>query len=266
MKPLETHLDDRSVLGKVQRVLECFEAQTSTLQLNELMSRTGLAKGTVHRIANDLVTWGLLERVAGGYRLGLRLFELGQLVPRQRILRETALPFMEDLYTATREIVHLGIVDGVDVLYIEKLVGHRTAQSPSRMGGRMPLYCTAIGKALLAFSPPELFDRVVERGLVPRTPHTTAVTSLLRSQLEETQQRGFAQEREESAFGLGCVAAPVFGPGGHLVAGISVSVPTTRFETEPLALAVMSTAASLSRALGSPATRASRLDHAARAG
>lgn len=265
MQTVTNQLDDRSVLGKVQRVLECFEADSSAVPLNELMRRTGLAKGTVHRLATDLVSWGLLERGGGGYRLGLRLFELGQLVPRQRILRETALPFMEDLYTATREIVHLGIVDGVDVLYIEKLIGHRTAQSPSRMGGRMPLYCTAIGKALLAFSPQELLDRVIERGLAARTPHTVVVPSVLSAQLGEARVHGFAQEREESAFGLGCVSAPVFGPGGHLVAGISVSTPTTRYRPERLAPAVRATAAALSRALGSPAATPP-LERSARAG
>lgn len=245
-------LDQRSVLGKVQRMLACFDAETTELSLSDLMRRTTLAKGTAHRIAGDLVEWGVLERSGEGcYRLGLQLFELGQLVPRQRILRQAALPFMEDLYAATKNVVHLGVVDGVEVLYLEKLIGHRTAESPSRSGGRMPLYCTAIGKALLAFSPAELIDRVIEVGLVPRTRYTVAAPSLLRDQLEEIRNSGIAFEREESALGLTCVAGPVFGPGGHLVAAISVAEHVSSCRQTGLVPAVQRTASALSRSLGS---------------
>lgn len=247
-----TLLDERSVLGKAQRVLACFDAETTELSLSDLMRRTDLRKGTAHRVAGDLVEWGVLERSGNGhYRLGLQLFELGQLVPRQRILRQAALPFMEDLYVATKNMVHLGVVDGVEVLYLEKLIGHRTADSPSRSGGRMPLYCTAIGKALLAFSPAELVERVIEVGLAPRTPYTVVVPSLLCSQLEEIRSNGVAFEREESAFGLTCVAGPVFGPGGHLVAAISIADHVSRCRPTRLAAAVKQTALALSRALGS---------------
>lgn len=247
-----TLLDERSVLGKVQRVLACFDAETTEMSLSDLIGRTSLAKGTAHRVAGDLVEWGVLERSEDGcYRLGLRLFELGQLVPRQRILREAALPFMEDLYAATKRVVHLGVVDGVEVLYLEKLIGHRTADSPSRSGGRMPLHCTAIGKALLAFSPAELIESVLENGLVPRTAYTVANPSLLRSQLQEIRTCGVAFEREESAIGLTCVAGPVFGPSGHLIAAISVAGQVSRTQPTGLVPAVKQTAAALSKALGS---------------
>lgn len=247
-----TPLGDRSVIGKVQLMLECFDVEEDHLPLSELMRRTGLAKGTVHRIAQDLVAWGLLERVGHSYRLGLRLFELGQAVPRQRIVREAAQPYMEDLFAATREVVHLGIVDGVDVLYLEKLIGHRTAESPSRTGGRMPLYCTAIGKALLAFSRSEVRERVMEHGLRPLTPYTIVVPAVLCAQLDRVRATGLAYEREESAHGLGCVAAPVFGPGGHLVAALSVAAPLPRYHPRRLIPAVRTTAAALSEALGAP--------------
>lgn len=243
-------LDTRSVLGKVESILEAFSVDEVQLSLAELVERTELPKGTVHRIASDLVTWGLLDRAGGQYRLGLRMFELGLRVPRQRVLRDAALPFMGDLYQATREVVHLGIRDGFDVLYLEKLVGHRRVSVPSRIAGRLPLHCTGVGKALLAFSPPEVADEAIERGLQRRTPHTIVSPNVLRAQLNQARETGLAYEREESSLGLGCVAAPVFGPGNRLVAAISVTAPTSRYSPSSLASGVLSTTRALSRVLG----------------
>ena len=107
-----------SVLGKARMILDAFDTDHSDLSLTELTRRSGVAKATVHRLVGELVEWGLLERAGTKYRLGLRLFELGQLVPRQRILRDAALPYMEDLLLATQETVHFAVRDGIDVLYI----------------------------------------------------------------------------------------------------------------------------------------------------
>ncbi len=127
-----------SVLGKARMILDAFDTDHSDLSLTELTRRSGVAKATVHRLAGELVEWGLLERAGTKYRLGLRLFELGQLVPRQRILRDAALPYMEDLLLATQETVHFAVRDGIDVLYIEKIIGHRGLNQQSRVAGRLP--------------------------------------------------------------------------------------------------------------------------------
>jgi IclR family acetate operon transcriptional repressor len=157
---------------------------------------------------------------------------------------------MEDLFEATHETVHLGVPDGTEVLYVEKIMGHRRVRSPSRVAGRMPLYCTAVGKAILAFSPGDLLDRVIEQGLPPRTPYTIVSPKLLRESVAEAAHAGVAFDREESLLGLGCVAAPVFGPGHELVGAISVSGSTGRFEPDRMATAVKTTSLSLSRVLG----------------
>lgn len=134
-----------SVLGKVRPILEAFTADDNALSLAELVRRSGVAKATVHRLAQELVTWGLLEREGCDYRLGLRLFELGQRVHRQRILREAVQPYMEDLLLITRETIHFAIHDSLDVVYLDKIFPHRgSTRSPGwRAGSR----CTAPGRA-----------------------------------------------------------------------------------------------------------------------
>jgi DNA-binding IclR family transcriptional regulator len=243
--------DAGSVLGKVDRILDAFDAEHTSLTLAALARRTGLAKSTLHRLVGMLVGTGMLEREGADLRLGLRLFELGQLVPRQRALRDAALPFMEDLFEATHETVHLGVPDGVEILYVEKITGHHAVRSPSRVAGRMPLYCTAIGKALLAFSPPELLERVIDAGLVARTPYTIVSPAVLRASVAEVVRVGVAFDREEASLGLACAAAPVFGQRGRLVGALSISVATSRVEPDRVAPAVKAASLSLSRALAS---------------
>src|SRR5690349_18429114 len=116
----------RSVISKVVALLDAFTTTAPELTLNELAQRTGLPVSTTYRLVSELVDWGGLERVpGGGYRIGLRMWELGTLAPRGETLREVALPFMSDLYEATLESVHLAVLDGAEVLYVEKLTGSR---------------------------------------------------------------------------------------------------------------------------------------------
>jgi DNA-binding IclR family transcriptional regulator len=124
------------------------------------------------------------------------------------------------------------VLDGCEVVYVGKIGGHRQATAPSRIGGRLPLYCTAVGKALLAFSPPELFTRVVETGLERRTPRTITAPGLLRRQLNQVAASGVAFEYEESAVGIACIGAPVLDDADRAVAAISVTGPVLRFRPE----------------------------------
>ena len=237
------------MLGKLDRILGAFDIDHPAMNLADLRRRTALAKSTVHRLVTTLVDAQYLERDDGQLQLGLRLFELGQLVPRQRALRDAALPFMEDLFEATHETVQLGVRDGIDILYVEKIMGHRTVRSPSRVAGRMPLYCTAIGKALLAYSDPEVVEEVIEAGLRPRTPYTIVSPQMLRESLAEVARTGIAYDREEAALGLCCTAAPVFGPRHALIGALSISGSTGRLQPQQVASAVKTASLSLSRVL-----------------
>lgn len=244
-----TEVDTNTVLGKVVTVLHAFTADDHGVSLAELGRRTGLPKGTLHRVVNDLVAVRLLDRSDSGYRLGGQLFELGMRASVERQLLEVATPFMEDLYERTHETVHLGVLEGREVVYVAKIGGHRQASTPSRIGGRMPLHCTAIGKALLAYSPPALLADVVAGGLDRRTPRTITAPGRLRQQLERVVETGTAFEYEESAIGIVCAAAPVLDAQDRPVAAISVTGPVTRFHPERHAASVRAAAGGIAATL-----------------
>ncbi|MEV6394036.1 IclR family transcriptional regulator [Streptomyces sp. NPDC051907] len=238
------------MLDKAVAVLDCFRPDGGSFRLTELSRRTGLTKTTAFRLCGELVRLGLLERDAESYRLGGKLFELGSLVPRRQDLREAALPFLQDLFEATHETVHLGVREGHEVVYVERIHGHGALRLPSRIGGRLPLTCTGVGKALLAFSGAELAEEVLDAPLPSLTPHSVTDPERLRTAIEQAQVAGLAYEEEEAALGVSCIAAPVF-DGAVAVAALSVAVPRSRFRPAQLAPAVRTAALGLSRALRS---------------
>lgn len=217
-----------SVLGKVQLILESFGPDDEHLSLSELARRSGVAKASVHRLAQELLRWGVLERRGSDYWLGMRLFEIGQRVPRQRILREAARPYMEDLYHATNETIHLAVVDGLEVLYLEKVSGHGQVSRPSRVAGRMPLYCTATGKVLLAFGSRQLLDEVLSMPFERVTPQTVGAPGLLLQELARARELGYAVEREQTRAGYLSVAIPLVSSTGTTMAALSVTAPVFR--------------------------------------
>ncbi|MFD0689201.1 IclR family transcriptional regulator [Actinomadura fibrosa] len=238
-----------SVLGKARLIIESFTAEDDVLSLAELVRRSGVAKASVHRLAQELLDWGVLERAGNRYRLGLRLFEIGQRVPRQRTLREAALPYMEDLLIATQEAVHFAIHDGLDVLYVEKLIVHRGINKQSRVAGRLPLYCTATGKMILAFSPPSLFREVVDNGLRPLTRKTVVQPGLLRAQLAKVRHDRLAVEVEETRLGYMSVAVPVFSGPTTLAGALSITAPTCRMHIVRFTAALRTAGLGISRTL-----------------
>ncbi|MFF5494394.1 IclR family transcriptional regulator [Streptomyces aquilus] len=238
-----------SVLGKVRPILEAFTSDDAALSLAELVRRSGAAKATVHRLAQELVAWGLLEREGCDYRLGLRLFELGQRVHRQRILREAVQPYMEDLLLITRETIHFAIHDSLDIVYLDKIFPHRGLNAESRIAGRLPLYCTGTGKAILAHSPHSLFVDVVRGGLKPLTRHTVISPGRLRAQLDRIREEGIALESEEVRLGYASLAVPVFAGGTTLVGALSITAPTYRMDAAGYATALRTAALGIGRSL-----------------
>lgn len=239
-----------SVIGKVMLILRAFTVDDAELSLAEIVRRTGLHKATAHRLAGELVEQRLLDRSPSGYRLSGGLFELGMLASVERSLLELAMPFLQDLYTRTQETVHLGVLDGTEVLYVAKLGGHRQASSPSRTGGRMPLYCTGIGKSLLAFGEPGLRRQVLSRPLPRRTPRTVVAPGLLARQLDTVRETGVAFEIEESTVGIACVSAPVLSVADNsVIAAISVTGPVSRFRPDVHADAVRAAAGGIASTL-----------------
>ncbi len=241
--------DVTSVLSRVLAVLGAFDDASPLLGLAEMTRRSRLPKSTVHRLVAEMVVHRLLERAEDGqYRLGLRLFELGELVPQHRSLSEAALPFMEDLHAATHHRVHLAVLDGIDVVYVE-ILGSAGKAIASRPGGRLPAHATGLGKAMLAYSPAAVVKARIDAGLPRLTPRTIATPGALMRDLRDIRTEGTAYDREESHLGISCVAAPVFGHNRRIRAGLSVTGPTATIDPVRLGVAVRTAALSLSRVL-----------------
>jgi DNA-binding IclR family transcriptional regulator len=241
-------LNSPSVLGRAFHVLDAFSDDATGITLTELAHRTGMPKGSLHRMLSQLVEFGVLERVGDAYFLGLHLFELAKQVPIQSRLREAALPYMMDLYEEAHETIHLGVLDDLDVIYVERLGGHRQVRCDTRVGGRMPAYCTGLGKAILAFSSADLLHRVVARGLNPLTPYTIRAPGLLVRDLLRARTLGFAVDHEESVVGVTCVAAPII-LNGRPIAAVSVTGPSTRTNVSRFGRAVTAAVGGIARSM-----------------
>jgi IclR family acetate operon transcriptional repressor len=231
------------------RILALFDSAHIELSLKELAHGIGKPKSTAHRLASDLVKAKVLERTNVGYQLGMRLFEFGSLVPNQRRIRDASMPFLQDLRQLTHLPANLATRDGAEIVYIEKLVSRTTLVPHTRSGGRLPVHCTALGKALLAFAPPNEIEEFLKSSLLPSTPKTIADSEVLRRELAEIRRTRVAFDNEESELGLFCVAAPIF-VRNLVVAAISVTGATEQEQTRTVAPTVIAVARALSRSLG----------------
>jgi DNA-binding IclR family transcriptional regulator len=238
-----------SVLQRANLLLDAFGPQHRYLTLSSMVMRTGLPKSTVHRTAQQMTALGWLTYENGKYSLGIRMVELAGLSSARHELREAALPFMEDLYEATHMTLHLGIRKAHEVLYIEKIGGHDRITELSRVGGRMPLYCTAIGKSLLAFSADTALADVMNHGLVRHTQATITSPTKLERELSAIADSHVSFDREESSIGVCCVAAPILGADRSVVGALSVTGRVSRHRLDRLAPAVVTAALGASRAL-----------------
>ncbi len=238
-----------SVLGRAFTLVAALGAADDGLTLSELCRRTGIPKGTAHRLLGELIGWDVVERSDG--RLRLR-WQATRSAPPREDLPGLAAPYLADLHEATGETVQFAVLDTGDVpevVYLHRLRAEAGPALPARIGGRMPAYCTGLGKAMLAFSPPQTLLRVLEAGLRRRAPRTVIAPRLLQQQLAVVRQRGVADEFEESAPGLCCVAAPVLIGDGSVVAAVSVTGTVRQMDPARHVSAVRTAALGLSRAL-----------------
>jgi DNA-binding IclR family transcriptional regulator len=203
-----------------------------------------IPKSTAHRLLKTLAQHEMVDRAGAKYRLGVRFFELSQAARLTLFdeLRNVAAPLLEDLFEVVRETVHLAILEGDDVLYLEKITGPNGSRMPSRVGGRMPATCTSLGKAILAFSPADVVGRVLGSPLHRVTPYSIVVPRIMQEQLDEVRRNGVAFDHEEARIGVTCVGAPILGKDGYAVGAVSVAGPTTRFDPRSAARRVRQTA------------------------
>ncbi len=210
-----------AVIDRVSLVLDAFDG-AGRLTLAQIVRRTGLPRSSAHRMLEGLVRLRWLRRDGRDYELGMRLVELGSLAVHQDRLHRASIPLLHDLHRATGLVVHLAVLDGADIVYLEKIGDRMIAAIPSRVGSRQPAHCTAVGKAILAHN-----DRPDEYPLIRKTRYSIGTASQLSAELAKVRAHGAAFEREESLPGFGCVAAPI-GPPGTAVAAVSVCGPMSR--------------------------------------
>ncbi|MEZ0165998.1 IclR family transcriptional regulator [Kineococcus sp. LSe6-4] len=242
-----------TLTSRTFEVLAAFTPEHRTRRLAELAATSGLPLTTTHRIVADLVRCGALERAPdGSLHVGLRLWEIGSLAPRGNALRDVALPFLEDLYVATRENVQLAVREGLESVFVERLTGREAVTVMTRVGTRFPLTSTGVGRALLAHAPADVQEAALARPVRRWTPFTEVDPARLRAGLAEVRRTGVAVSDREVTRDAVSVAAPVRGPGGDVVAAVSLVVRHGTVSPPALGPAVRAAALGISRALGAP--------------
>ncbi|OYD70803.1 IclR family transcriptional regulator [Rhodococcus sp. OK302] len=212
-----------SMIERMTLIMSVFDTDTSMLRLVDVTERTGLARSTTHRILEQLVGYGWLRHTGDFYLLGARSKELGAKVVNHSRLRTAAAPILHTLHAETGLVAHLGYLDGTDVVYLDKVGGQAFPRVPTRVGIRIPAHATALGKSVLSFWSPEQVDTLLPAKLSARTASTIVDRGSLHLELARIRARnGLAFDRQEVAFGIGCVAAALRAPTG-VHAGFSLS-------------------------------------------
>ena len=251
---LNTGDSGRTVTSRVLAILDAFTPDRPELTLARICRLTGLRHATAHRLVGELTKWGALERIpSGAYVIGLRLWELGTLNPRGLPLRFHAMPIMEDLHAATQQHVQLAVLDGTEALVVERISTTRAVPVVSRVGGRLPLHASAVGKVLLAHAGEDLFTEVIRDGLADFTPQTVTDPAQLRLALAECRRTGVALSREEMSPGAYSVATRITDSKDRVVAALSVVGADAA--THLLVPAVVMAGRGISRGVSSAAVR-----------
>ena len=215
----------RPATGKLLDILAAFRADRPELRLSDISRHAGLPLTTTHRLVRELTAWGALERsAAGSYHIGLRLWEVASLAPRGLRLREIALPYLEDLYEATHENVQLAVREGLELVFVERLLGRDAVPVLTRVGGRFALHATGVGLVLLAFAPAEVQEQVLDGPLERWTPETITSPARLRRVLADVRQRDYAVSDRQVTMDSLSVGAPIRAAGDEVVAALSLVV------------------------------------------
>ncbi len=226
-----------SSVATAARLLKTFSEGEAEIGVTTLSKRLGVAKSTVYRLASTLVSEGMLEqnRENDKYRLGLALFGLGALVRQRMNVSTEARPHIFALRDATNETVHLAVPDGGQIIYVYDLESTQAIRQRANLGERKPTFCSAEGRAMLAFADPSAVDAIIAAGLAPRTPYTDVDPARLKAALEDVRRKGYAREDEQCEIGMRSLAAPIRDAEGRVVAAVGIAGPTQRLSEDVLA-------------------------------
>jgi IclR family KDG regulon transcriptional repressor len=245
-----------SSVGNAARLLKVFLSREKEIGVSELARRLDLGKSTVHRLLTTLVGEGLVEKnpTTGAYRLGLVMYELGQAVRVHMDLHAAVGPVLEALREETRESCQVGVLDGHEVVYVDRLESSQSLRLFTETGRRVPVHTTSSGKVLLAHLSPDELDAVLDVAPLTRmTARSITDPAVLRDELAQIRARGWAEAVEEREVGIASVAAPVVGEAGEVVAAISIGAPAARMgaaQRKRLSAVIVEAGEAASRRLG----------------
>jgi IclR family KDG regulon transcriptional repressor len=237
-------------------ILSLFSHRRTRLGITEISHILNLPKGTVHGLARTLLSAGFLQQDSETrkYQLGLKLYEMGITLAGNLEINQKAVGPANRLAKSASLVSRIAIWDGNSALITLNVDPHSKSLFVHQIGPRIPAYCSSVGKAILAFlSDEELNGYLSQTELVPYTPKTITQKEQLLRELEETRQRGYSIDQEETTLGLVCIGAPIFGKDGHLEASISLSGDQSRFrrkQLKGLGEKLIKTAGEISRSMG----------------
>lgn len=222
-------------VGRAFALLELLAQSNNGRSVSELAALSKLPLGTTHRLLNTLVHLGYVEQNPETrlYELGLRFMHLRGALIRRLNLAEQAMPQMKALMRRVNETVHLAVLDGAEIVYLDRVEGLQTVGMYTQIGKRAPAHATALGKAMLAFMPEEVWRGIVEeRGLPRYSPTTITTVEAFEAELECIRQRGYAIDNSETGENVRCVAAPIYDYTGQVIAAASISGPADRMRPD----------------------------------
>lgn len=265
---------DITALQRGLRLLHLFSESPRGLTAKQVAGLSRLPVSTVHRFLSNLVSAHFLSCDGdGSYHLGIACFAIGQAAVGQLDIRRLSLPYLQELNQQTRETIHLTLRHGLSAVYVEKLDSPEPLRIHSRIGAAVPLYCTAVGKVMLAYMPTEERDRVLpELNLKRLTPNTVGNLQELEAELYRVRKNGYACDLEEHEMHIRCLAAPIWDHAGSVQSSLSITAPMVRMPVtriRQLAPLIQAAGRQISRELGfrmsgAPPTPISKI-HAAEA-
>lgn len=221
------------VIERMFTLIDVLASREEAMTLKEISDKAGLHPSTAHRILNDLVLGRFADRPQpGSYRLGMRLLELGNLVKGRLNVRDAAIAPMRELHKLTQQPVNLSMRQGDEIIYVERAYSERSGMQVVRaIGGRAPLHLTSVGKLFLAADDPQRLRAYATRtGLQGHTKNSITDLATLERELSRVRQYGQASDNEELELGVRCMAAGIYDDQNKLIAGLSISSPSSRME------------------------------------
>jgi IclR family KDG regulon transcriptional repressor len=230
----ETNRDSlNNSITKAVKLLNSFSYERPRLRLKEISEMTGINQATAHRMLNTLKEFNLIEQYEGSYSLGRGFLKYEGIVLNSIEIRRVGLPYLEELSNNLRVNANLAVLDDHEVVYIARAETPHCAYGYFHIGMRRPIYCTALGKVLTCKSP-EIVSEVFKRGVTRYTLNTILDEAEFLKEIEKVRLQGYGLDLEEWSNGINCIAAPIYDSKGEIIAGISISGPTSMYPADKI--------------------------------